>query len=123
MKDLTSLRMFLSDYKQCIDNSFINELISFIFNLKNTYHFIHGTLTIDTLFIKYDANNLEFYVLEFENSKLKVKPFKSTKYNYNDLYSIYYSILDRFPNEPFTNYIYENLPEKYTDIISNYTYN
>ena len=116
MKEIISLRMYLLNYK--IDNLFINELISFVLNLKNSYHFIHGFLTIDSLFVKIDPNNLEFYVLEFENSILKDKPFRTNINNYKDLYSLYNSIYDRFPNESFIDYLYNNLP-KTNEFINN----
>jgi hypothetical protein len=124
LRNTISLRMFIKN--NTIDTVFINELISFVVNLKNSYYFIHGCLSVDTLFLKLDSNNIDFFVLEFMESMIKDKPFKSSVNSFTDLHSLYTSIYKAFPDEPFIYYLIEEMSLfidiQYDEIINSYLY-
>ena len=111
MKNAVSLRMFLQQQSEIIDNAFVNELLSFVANLTKTYCFIHGSLSIDNMFVNKSKNNVKFYLIEFTHSIINHNPFKSNNVlNLTDLNSICTSLTRAFPGKSFVSYLRNNLP-------------
>ena len=62
-------------------NLFLNELFSFV-NLFRKYHFVHGNLSIDNVFLDklLFETDVKFVVLDYSNSFLQKKPDQQPLY-------------------------------------------
>lgn len=110
MTGLISLRHFINS-SYVSNHLIINELLAFVLNLQ-LINFIHGNLTVDTIFINLNEinNKLKFYIMDFSCSLLKKTTITSSK-KYIDIYSLYSSMnkilkdSDNYRNNDMINYL------------------
>lgn len=118
-----SLRNVL--YSKRIDKHLvINELFSFINKLKEI-GIIHNNLTIDSIYIKDNSIQPQFYIIEFTNMKIKKDNEKNLsdlnilntceeKHDDNiDIFSLYSSIVSLEKNNDIIEYIKNTILNKY----------
>jgi hypothetical protein len=103
LTNLISLRQFIKQ-EYVSSHLIINELLAFVLSFQ-LVNFIHGYLTIDTVFVNnIDSNKIKFYVVDFSFSLLKKSPITSFK-KYIDIYTLYNSIIDILRDKDMINYL------------------